>query len=106
MHVQQELNKRQIEKANRFSPSKHHPLFGKVICGCCGSKYVRRTLIGKGSFYQKAWKCQDRLKGSAGNGCMNRIVWEEELLQYIDCTIIVVYQEKFGFSDPFTHNGT
>ena len=60
----------------------HHPLYGKVFCGECGAPFVRRTYKGRSGHY-KAWNCKERQKGKKGNGCMNRIIKEDELMQSV-----------------------
>lgn len=61
---------------------KHHVLYGKVFCGECGSPFVRRTYTGRQSNC-KAWNCKERQKGKQGNGCMNVITKEEELVERV-----------------------
>lgn len=60
----------------------HHFLYGTVFCGECGAPFVRRTYRGKQGHY-KAWNCKERQKGAQGNGCRNRIIREDELMQTV-----------------------
>lgn len=60
----------------------HHFLYGTVFCGECGAPFVRRTYRGKQDHY-KAWNCKERQKGARGNGCRNRIIREDELMQTV-----------------------
>ena len=59
-----------------------HFLYGLVLCAECGSPYKRRTIT-RGDRQFKVWNCAQRQKGHRGNGCRNRIIREDELLQTI-----------------------
>ena len=60
----------------------HHVFYGKIFCGECGAPFIRRTYrSGSGTF--KAWNCKERQKGRQGNGCKNRIIKEDELMQMV-----------------------
>lgn len=59
-----------------------HFLFGTVFCSECDAPYKRRTITREGKQI-KVWNCKERQKGRKGNGCRNRIVREDELLQAI-----------------------
>lgn len=82
--VQAILKQRENDcKAGIYRRSKeHHALYGKVFCGECGAPFVRRTYKGRHGHY-KAWNCKERQKGKKGNGCMNRIIKEDELMQAV-----------------------
>ena len=87
-------------KAGIYRRSKeHHPLYGKVFCGECGAPFVRRTYKGRHGHY-KAWNCKERQKGKKGNGCLNRIIKEDELMQAMgerkvgDIGKVLVYKDK------------
>lgn len=82
--VQEILKQREADnKAGIYRRSKgHHPLYGKVFCGECGAPFVRRTYKGRSGHY-KAWNCKERQKGKKGNGCMNRIIKEDALVQAV-----------------------
>ena len=60
----------------------HHALFGRVFCAECGSIFRRRTYRNAHGQY-KAWNCRERQKGKSGNGCMNKIWKEDELISAI-----------------------
>ena len=82
--VQEILKQRENDyKAGIYRRSKeHHALYGKVFCGECGAPFVRRTYKGRHGHY-KAWNCKERQKGKKGNGCLNRIIKEDELMQAV-----------------------
>ncbi len=65
-----------------------HFLYGKVVCGSCGSPMVRRTVNGTGGGKCKVWVCRERFRGKQGNGCKGRNGKEEELM--------AVLEEKIG----------
>lgn len=82
--VQEILKQREeANKAGIYRRSKeHHIFYGKVFCGECGAPFVRRTYRGRKEQY-KAWNCKERQKGKQGNGCKNRIIKEDELMQLV-----------------------
>ncbi len=61
----------------------HHPLYGKVVCGRCGSLFRRRTFTRRNGLRYHAWNCSDRQKGKAGSGCTCPGIREDELLRSI-----------------------
>ena len=68
----------------------HHPLYGKLFCGLCGAPYTRRTFRAcqaQGGGLYKAWNCKERQKGMKGNGCRNRIVKEDRIMEEIEKTM-------------------
>ena len=83
---------RELEVATtRYS----HYLTGKVICGECGSPFVRVTRSNKSGKF-KNWVCADRRAGKHGEGCQCIILREEELLEMIgpgEFASITVYGE-------------
>lgn len=87
--VQEILKQRkEANKAGIYRRSKeHHIFYGKVFCGECGAPFVRRTCQGRKGSY-KAWNCKERQMGKRGNGCKNRIIKEDELIQMV--------RKKFG----------
>lgn len=51
-----------------------------------GAPYVPQQSVNpyKGrSGHYKAWNCKERQKGKKGNGCMNRIIKEDALVQAV-----------------------
>ena len=66
---------------NRKSNS--HFLYGKVFCSDCGSPMIRKTLMYKGE-RTKVWKCKEREKGKNGNGCLNDVIPESEIIKAIE----------------------
>lgn len=59
-----------------------HELYGRIICGCCGEPYMRRTFTSRtampdGGRRCKVWCCRGRVRGS---GCRNPNVREEILV--------------------------
>ncbi len=71
----------------------HHPFYGKLICGCCGHPYTRRTFSAHGISY-KAWNCSERQKGKHGNGCKNPMIRETVLES------IIAQQMGWGSFNP------
>ena len=56
-----------------------HALYGRIICGCCGDVYMRRTVAfhtSDGRQYRKVWCCRGRTQG---RGCRNPSIREDEL---------------------------
>ena len=60
-----------------------HFLYGKVFCAECGSPMIRKTLMYKGE-RTKVWKCKEREKGKNGNGCLNDVIPESEIIKAIE----------------------
>lgn len=63
-----------------------HPLYGRIICSCCGEPYVRRTftirsVMPDGSRCCKVWCCRGRVQGQA---CRNPNIREETLVGLTD----------------------
>lgn len=85
--VQEIIKKREHEIAAgvRRHGSRSHFLYGKVFCAGCGAPMTRRTLRcssnPENKETYKAWTCKERHLGRKGNGCKNRVVREEELLE-------------------------
>ena len=73
-----------------FENCKSHYLRGKVVCANCG-EYFKRTTRKKKSGTYKKWICQGHL---ASSGCKNRLIWEEDLLAWIE--------KQLGASDKET----
>lgn len=59
-----------------------HFLYGKVICGNCGSRYRRRMKV-KGKKRYHIWSCKDRMKGKAKSDCRNRNIREDDILRAV-----------------------
>jgi DNA invertase Pin-like site-specific DNA recombinase len=78
--VQQMLDTPKERKDYQYKNS--HYLKGKVICGECGSEFVRVTRV-NATGKHKNWICMDRRAGKHGNGCKCGILAEEELLEKI-----------------------
>ncbi len=55
------------------------PLYGKIVCGCCGKPYHRTSRRNKSEGAFKEWQCTGRVKGE----CQNRHVRETEILKAI-----------------------
>ena len=87
MRVQEEIERRKNALATGVKSVHHHPLYGRLFCGECGSFYIRRTVKSKGGAYRKIWVCKKP-------DCKNRKVWEDDLTQYIDAKKITVTREK------------
>ena len=74
---------RQLKERIQIDTTEHHPFYGKIICGECGTPFKRRTLSKSGGEKYKAWNCGDRQKGTKGNGCKCRIIKEDELVDEV-----------------------
>jgi DNA invertase Pin-like site-specific DNA recombinase len=68
--------------ALKGSREESHFMFGKVYCASCGAVMKRKKTLKKGEDVY-VWKCSDRLKGKKGNGCKNKFILEEDLLDEI-----------------------
>ncbi|MDO4837603.1 MAG: recombinase family protein [Clostridia bacterium] len=92
--VQMLLHHKQEEvKQGICRHGQHHPLYGKLFCGLCGAPYTRRTFQAcqaQGGGLYKAWNCRERQKGAKGNGCRNRIVKEDIIMEEIEKAIDTV----------------
>ena len=86
--AQARLHQKQDEvKQGIYRRGEQHPLYGKLFCGLCGAPYKRRTFRAcpaQGGELYKAWNCKERQKGVHGNGCKNRIVREELLVEKME----------------------
>lgn len=82
-----ETRKREKDAGIKRHDSRSHCLFGKIICAECGALMTRRTLRYSSSPQNrktyKAWVCKERHLGKYGNGCKNRSVREDELMERI-----------------------
>lgn len=89
--VQMLLHHKQEEvKQGIYRHGQHHPLYGKLFCGLCGAPYTRRTFRAcqaQGGELYKAWNCKERQKGMKRNGCGNRIVKEDRIMEEIEKAI-------------------
>ena len=107
----QELLSQRTEMAKAgvtWKPGSSHFLRGKVFCGECGAPFMRKN-TGRGKWVKKAWCCKERFKGKNGNGCRNRIILEDMLIQMIEEQTgqpvddsfngrVVVYQDRIEVS--------
>ena len=80
----------------------HHPLYGKVFCADCEAPFIRKTVLNKTledgtRTYKKVWKCAEREKGKKGNGCKNKVILEETLLQEISVQMEWEWTEADNF---------
>lgn len=82
-----ETRKTEKEAGIKRRDSRSHCLFGKIVCAECGAPMTRRTLRCSSSPQNrktyKAWICKERHLGKYGNGCKNRSVREEDLIERI-----------------------
>ena len=60
-----------------------HPLYGKIFCAGCGRPYCRRITRAHNGAKEATWVCIDRFKGLRGEGCMNPIVKERNIMKAI-----------------------
>lgn len=84
--VQEKLRaRRTIQKDTGCIPgSNSHPLYGRIICGDCGSPYKRLKRTYKGETHFE-WICKNRKLKTKDDDekCHNRIIREDELLKEI-----------------------
>lgn len=97
LNRREELKKKGVDVRGKNS----HFLFGKVKCGECGEYYTRRTFQERRkaengtSVTYKAWVCKEKRKGRKGNGCQNRGIREDVLLQEIAAQLgLTSFDEK------------
>lgn len=64
--VQKEIARRTCKKACHHGKGNRYPLSGKILCGCCGSPFVRRSKTSSGKSYS-VWKCSGSLRRSSVN---------------------------------------
>lgn len=100
--VQEKLKARKmIEKDTGCIPGPNsHPLYGRIICGDCGSPYKRLKRTYKGETYFE-WICKNRKLKTKDDAekCHNRIIREEDLLQEIK-KLLPVKRYKKGQPRP------
>ncbi len=89
--VQEILNRREEMKKKGVDTRARNSgfLFGKVICGECGTLYTRRTYKGHAKENAadpetyKVWVCKERFRGKNGNGCRNQSIREDRIIQEV-----------------------
>ena len=86
--------RKELTKAGIKSGGDHHFLYGRVFCGLCGTPMVRRTTYLKNGSY-KIWSCNERRKGSKGNGCKLRKIKEDEMLNEIQRLMGIPAEQPF-----------
>ncbi len=57
--AQKELERRSPSKEQRAKHSNRYCLSGKILCGCCGSRFVSRAKKRKDGSQYKAWRCYE-----------------------------------------------
>lgn len=55
--AQEELDKKAPNEDIKSKHSNRYPLSGKIVCGCCGCKFVARTKKRNDGSRYKAWRC-------------------------------------------------
>ena len=55
--MQEELDKKAPSEEIKSKHSNRYPLSGKIVCGCCGHKFVARSKKRKDGSVYKAWRC-------------------------------------------------
>ncbi len=102
--VQERVKKDDDEVAQgiRRSGQCKNEMYGKVVCGCCGSFYRRRMLPTGRKVDGKierhpVWMCAERVKGAKGNGCKNRNVREENLIEAFKAGAECITVKETGF---------
>ena len=55
--AQEELDKKAPNEEIKSKHSNRYPLSGKIVCGCCGCKFVARSKKRKDGSRYKAWRC-------------------------------------------------
>ncbi|MCC8161207.1 MAG: recombinase family protein [Oscillospiraceae bacterium] len=55
--AQEELDKRTPSEEIKSKHSNRYLLSGKIVCGCCGNKFVARSKKRKDGSVYKAWRC-------------------------------------------------
>ena len=55
--AQEELDKKAPSEEIKSKHSNRYPLSGKIVCGCCGHKFVARSKKRKDGSVYKAWRC-------------------------------------------------
>ena len=58
---------------------------------------MNKTLEDGTRTYKKVWKCAEREKGKKGNGCKNKVILEETLLQEISVQMEWEWTEADNF---------
>lgn len=90
------FNKEVREKRYARYAINSHPLFGKVLCSCCGEPFKRNIVI-SGGVKQYSWHCMGKNKH---NGCKNHGMLESKLLQkigevdYKDIDKVLINEDK------------
>lgn len=89
--VQERLERERKAKEAGVLPRKDsHPYYGRIICGCCGKPYRRRTHKCRNGDQFPVWKCSGRIKGD----CKGRIVREPEVEQLLTATNRIIVRDS------------
>lgn len=65
--VQEELKQRNNKKMKGTRYSSKYPLSGLIVCGECGSRYIRNIWYSKNGESTAVWRCKERLKSGISN---------------------------------------
>lgn len=101
--AQEEIERRRVSTERRSKYSNRYWCSGKILCSCCGSRYVIRK-YSRGDRVYVAWACRERVQhgnlrpDARGNsvGCNMRMINNQSLLT---CMRYVTEQIRSGFDE-------
>ena len=80
-----------VERTSRYVSK--YAFSGKVICGCCGSIYIRRSQDGEQNTRKRVWICKTQ-KSKGKSNCPHSKVISENALEHI---FLASYKEIFEY---------
>ncbi len=77
-----------------------NPFAGRVICGCCGGVFGRKTWHSTNeNLKRKVWMCSNRYKIKGEKGCLNKYIDDRVLYQTFINTFNAIIENKDYFME-------
>lgn len=109
--AQRELTSRSPAPKQRKTRGSRYCLSGKILCGCCGARFVSRTRKRKDGSPYLSWRCYGAVRHGSPHtdgtgrtaGCaVSRQIRDEDFLRMIQRTIRNLRIDKKGLTDDLT----